>query len=74
MIIPIRYRHNFYPMLFFTCNRQRTQLERECIDMGFISIIAMVAVFGIVLGDLEQKQPEGRREYVRTIQHLKLIK
>ncbi|SPF51482.1 hypothetical protein SBF1_5100004 [Candidatus Desulfosporosinus infrequens] len=42
--------------------------------MGFISIIAMVAVFGIVLGDLEQKQPEGRREYVRTIQHLKLIK
>ncbi|MDR3585935.1 MAG: hypothetical protein P4L59_11525 [Desulfosporosinus sp.] len=42
--------------------------------MGFISIMAMVAVFGIVFGDSEQKQLEGGREYVRTLQHLKLIK
>lgn len=42
--------------------------------MGFISIMVMVAVLGIVFGDSEQRQPEGGREYVRTIQHLRLIK
>jgi len=42
--------------------------------MGFISILVMVAVFGIVCGDSEQKQLVGGRENVRTIQHLRLIK
>lgn len=42
--------------------------------MGFISIMLMGVVLGIIFGDFEQKHSEGKREYVRTIQHLKLIK
>ena len=63
-------------MLIFTYDNQNIRLGRKWkrMEMGFISIIVMAAVFGIVLVDLmQQKQQKQPRVESKGKVNLKIL-